>query len=136
LSYAFILTHEGYPCIFWQDYYSWNLGLEGNAQGIAALVRIHEDHAGGTRAILYADHDLYVMERKGWKDQRGLIFVMNNRGDGWNGKRVQTQWRGKKFTPGAWWGHDGGTPQEKWTDPEGYGEFWAPPRGYVVYVPE
>lgn len=28
LAYAFILTHEGYPCVFWQDYYCRN-GLEG-----------------------------------------------------------------------------------------------------------
>jgi hypothetical protein len=28
------------------------------------------------------------------------------------------------------------TPVEKWTDGMGNSEFWAPPRGYVVYVPE
>jgi len=28
LAYAFILTHEGYPSVFWQDYYEWGLGLE------------------------------------------------------------------------------------------------------------
>ena len=30
LAYAFILTHEGYPCVFWQDYFNWNLAQEGN----------------------------------------------------------------------------------------------------------
>jgi len=25
LAYAFILTHGGYPCVFWQDYFNWDL---------------------------------------------------------------------------------------------------------------
>src|SRR5262249_979548 len=26
LAYAYILTHEGYPCVFWRDYYEYDLG--------------------------------------------------------------------------------------------------------------
>jgi hypothetical protein len=37
LVYAFILTHQGYPCVFWQDYYAWGLALPGEMSGIAAL---------------------------------------------------------------------------------------------------
>src|SRR3989440_2166694 len=59
LAYAFILTHEGYPCVFWQDYYTWGLGQEGEKSGIAALVRVHEDHAGGATSILHLDDDVY-----------------------------------------------------------------------------
>jgi hypothetical protein len=29
LAYAFILTHDGYPGVFWQGYYSWGLGSAG-----------------------------------------------------------------------------------------------------------
>jgi alpha-amylase len=50
LAYAFILTHQGYPCVFWQDYYAWALALVGEVSGSAALVRAHEDHAGGGHA--------------------------------------------------------------------------------------
>jgi alpha-amylase len=32
LAYAFILTHQGYPCVFWQDYYTWGLGLAGEGR--------------------------------------------------------------------------------------------------------
>jgi len=28
LAYAFILTHEGYPCVFWQDYFNWDLASQ------------------------------------------------------------------------------------------------------------
>ena len=32
LAYAFILTHEGYPCVFWQDYFNWNLAQPDNSK--------------------------------------------------------------------------------------------------------
>jgi len=137
LAYAFILTHEGYPCVFWQDYYNWNLALEGQKSGIAALVGIHEGHAGGDTEVLYIDDDLYIMQRTGYKDRKGLIFVLNNRGDEWKSSRVKTQWENTKFSPGAWRGkNDGGVPKDIKTDTDGYGEFQAPPRGYAVYLPE
>ena len=38
MAYAFILTHPGYPCVFWQDYFERGLGRAGAPDGIAALV--------------------------------------------------------------------------------------------------
>ena len=32
LAYSYILTHEGYPCVFWRDYFNYNLALAGSAQ--------------------------------------------------------------------------------------------------------
>ncbi len=135
LAYAYILTHEGYPCVFWQDYYNWQLGREGAADGIAALVGAHEQYAGGATAILYADEVLYVMQRCGFGAQPGLVAVINNLGDRWNGRAVKTQWGSTRLAPAAWGGQDRATPQEKWTDAQGWAELWAPPRGYAVYVP-
>jgi alpha-amylase len=137
LAYAFILTHEGYPCVFWQDYYNWGLGETGYSSGIEALVRVHEDHAAGTTSVLYVDDNLYVMQRNGAGAQKGLIFVLNNRGDAWNGTWVRTQWKNTRFIPVAWRGrNDAGIPGEQWTQENGWGEFYAPPRGYAVYVPK
>jgi alpha-amylase len=136
LAYAFILTHEGYPCVFWQDYYKFGLARAGEKDGIAALVRAHEDHAGGETCVLYVDDNLYIMQRSGIKSQKGLIFVMNNRGDAWNGGWVRTQWKNTKFVPAAWGGRDETRlPQEVRTEGDGWAEFYAPPRGYAVYVP-
>ena len=135
LAYAFILTHEGYPCVFWQDYYTWNLALEGSPSGIAALVGAHEDYAGGATDVLHLDDDLYIMQRPGAGTQSGLIFVLNNRGD-WNGAEVQTRWINTNFAPVAWRGRDDlGQPEAKRTDTNGRGDFWAPPRGYAIYAP-
>ena len=136
LAYAFILTHEGYPCVYWQDYVAWGLGKPGRPDGIAALVRAHEDHAGGATKVLHADDDLYIMQRSGIDAQKGLVFVLNNRGDAWNGAWAGTQWNDRKFVPVAWSGRDGRVPEERKTQGDGRGEFSAPPRGYAVYVPQ
>lgn len=135
LAYAFILTHEGYPCVFWQDYFNYDLGQPDNQSGIAALVKAHEQYAAGATQVLYVDDALYVMQRTGAGTQPGLIFVLNNSGF-WSGTVVRSQWGNTHFKPVAWRGDgDLGTPAEKWTDGSGNADFWAPPRGYAVYVP-
>jgi alpha-amylase len=135
LAYAFILTHEGYPCVFWQDYYNYNLAQNGKSNGIDALVRVHEQYAGGCTDILHYDDNLYIMQRNGYLEHKGLIFVLNIAFE-WNGGTVQTQWANTIFQPMAWWGRNNkDTPETKHTDTFGVGSFWAPPRGYAVYVP-
>jgi alpha-amylase len=139
LAYSFIMVHEGYPCIFWYDYYNNQLARSGTPTGIDALIAVHHSHAGGDSQILHADPDLYIMQRIGYKsdvvDQPGLIYVLNNLGDKWSGTSVKTQWVNQKFRPVAWDGHDQAHPDERTTDGEGNAEFPAPPRGYAVYIP-
>ncbi|WP_211204027.1 alpha-amylase [Chloroherpeton thalassium] len=79
LAYSVILTHEGYPCVFWQDYYSWDLAKEGSPNGIAALIEAHEQFAAGSTSTLWLDDNLYIMQRTGFENKPGLIFVLNNR---------------------------------------------------------
>ncbi len=135
LAYAFILTHEGYPCVFWQDYFNYNLGQPGTQNGIEALVQAHEYYAGGATQILYVDDNLYLMQRTGNGQQPGLVFVLNNNAN-WAGTYVKTQWNNTRLKPLAWRGKDdAGIPEEKWTDSFGSADLWAPPRGYAVYVP-
>jgi alpha-amylase len=77
------------------------------------------------------------MQRSGFEGHSGLIFVLNNRGDAWSGTGVETQWKNTTFVPAAWRGrNDDGIPLEQQTNENGHGEFYAPPRGYVVYVPQ
>ena len=136
LAYAFILTHEGYPCVFWQDYYNWDMAKPNTQNGIEALVRVHEQYAAGTTQVLYADSDLYIMQRSGEGDQPGLILVMNNHGE-WNGTFVRTRWKNQRLIPVAWNGrNDSGMPLERRIDESGWADLWAAPRGYAVYVRE
>jgi alpha-amylase len=136
LAYSYILTHEGYPCVFWKDYYNLNLGLEGAPNGIAALVAAHENYAGGETSVLYLDDNLYIMQRSGYENLPGLLYVLNNRGDRWDGQWVTTQWRNTEFVPIAWWSRfDREKPLTKRTDIEGRAQFFAAPRGFAVYIP-
>jgi len=134
LAYAFILTHEGYPCVFWQDYFNWDLAQQGNQSGIDALIKVHEQNAAGPTQVLFANDDIYIMQRLGAGDQTGLSLVLNNRGS-WNGAWIQTRWNNTRLIPVAWRGRDDlGPPQEKWTNESGWVDLWAAPRGYAVYV--
>ncbi len=139
LAYSFIMVHEGYPCVFWHDYYNNRLDRPGTPNGIDALIKVHHENAGGDSQILHADPDLYVMQRVGYKsesiDQPGLIYVLNNLGDRWSGTAVKTRWPNQKFRPAAWDGHDQAPPNERTTDADGNAEFPAPPRGFAIYVP-
>ena len=135
LAYAFILTHPGYPCVFWEDYFERNMGLPGQPSGIQALVRCHEEYAHGLKVVRHLGPDLYIMERLGVGYLHGLVFVLNNCPDRWQGAWVQTSKPNARFIPVAWRGKgDINPPFETFTHNEGHGNFWAPPRGYAVYV--
>ncbi len=135
LAYSYILTHEGYPCVFWHDYFNYNLALAGTANGIDALVQAHERYAGGAAQTLYLDDDLYIMQRTGYDGKPGLLYVLNNRGNGWHGAWATTQWQNATLTPVAWWGtNDRSRPEDRTTAGDGRGQFFAATRGYAVYV--
>jgi alpha-amylase len=135
MAYSFILTNDGYPCVFWYDYFNENLARPQTPNGIDALVDVHHRYAGGESCVLHVDNDLYIMQRGGNEGQPGLIYVLNNLGDKWSGTSVRTKWPNQKFRPLAWDGHDESHPDERTTDGDGNSEFPAPPRGYCVYVP-
>lgn len=135
LAYSFILMNEGYPCIFWYDYYTLGLARPGTPNGIDALIDAHHKYVGGEACILHADPDLYILQRGGFEGKLGCIYVLNNLGDKWSGTSVKTQWKNQKFKPVAWDGHDIAHPDERTTDGDGNAEFPAPPRGYAVYAP-
>ena len=139
MAYSFIMVHEGYPCVFWYDYFNNGLARPDTANGIDALIDAHHKYAGGDSQILHADPDLYIMQRMGWSEeglnQPGLIYVLNNLGDKWSGTTVKTKWANQRFVPVAWDGHDESHPDERTTDADGNAEFPAPPRGYCIYVP-
>ncbi|MBI3771805.1 MAG: DUF1939 domain-containing protein [Gammaproteobacteria bacterium] len=135
LAYAFILTHEGVPCIFWKDYYNYGLALPGSANGIDKLSQIHRDYAGGGTTLLYCDDHLYIAQRHGYQGQKGLIVVINTDANAWRGTWVQTQWSNNQLDCAAWWGHDQSKPLDQRADGGGWTQLYAAPRGYAIYVP-
>jgi alpha-amylase len=136
LAYAFILTHEGVPCIFWKDYYNYGLALSGTPNGIDRLCEVHRDYAGGGTSLLYSDSRLYIAERQGYGNRKGLVVVTNTDPRSWRGAWVQTKWPNEQLVCVAWWGRDQNKPFDQRTDGGGWSEVYAAPRGYAVYVPE
>ena len=65
------------------------------------------------------------MQRTGAGAQPGLVYVLNNLGDAWNGATVQTQWQGVQFQPVAYGGNDTSRPESKTTSADGRADFWA-----------
>jgi alpha-amylase len=133
LAYAYILTHEGYPCVYWKDWFRYGLAGTGGASGMERLVQVHEKFAGGATNILYADDVFYAMERTGTDSQPGLVFALNNSGDILR-KRIRCGFNGMDMSPVAWRGRDSlFTPQPVQIDRDGWVEIETPPRGYVVF---
>jgi alpha-amylase len=135
LGYSFILTGDGYPCVFGWDYFNCELARPNTPNGIDALIDAHHRYAGGEACILHADPDLYIMQRGGTEQQSGLVYVLNNLGNQWSGTSVKTKWPDRRFKPVDWDGHECTQPDERRTDENGHSEFPAPPRGYCVYAP-
>jgi galactose oxidase len=74
LGYAYILTSEGYPCVYYRDY-STDQNCFGLKPGIDNLIWIHEKLANGATQQRWKDFNLFAYERLG---QPGLLVALNN----------------------------------------------------------
>ncbi|WP_046743547.1 alpha-amylase [Kordia zhangzhouensis] len=121
LAYAYILTHEGYPTVFYRDYEEWL-----NKERLNNLIWIHNNLASGNTSILYTDTDEYVSRRNGYNGP-GLVVYINN-SNNWQERWVETNWsntRIKDYTGHSNW------------EPVTQGGRWvkiqAPPKSYTVW---
>ncbi|AIF68502.1 alpha-amylase [Palaeococcus pacificus DY20341] len=128
-AYAFILTYEGQPTIFYRDYEEWL-----NKDRLTNLIWIHNNLAGGTTEIVYYDSDELIFVRNGYGSKPGLITYINL-GSGWAGRWVYVP----KFagsTIHEYTGNLGGW-VDKWVDSNGWVYLEAPPHdpanGYYGY---
>jgi alpha-amylase len=75
-AYAYILTSEGYPCVFYKDY-SKDPGSFGMKPTIDNLIWIHEKIATGATQQRYKTFDVFAYERLGGAH---LLVGLNNNG--------------------------------------------------------
>jgi len=75
-AYAYILTSEGYPSVFYKDY-STDPGCYGLKNVLVNLMWIHENLAAGPTQQRWKDHDVFAFERLGG---RHLLVGLNNNG--------------------------------------------------------
>ena len=74
LGYAYILTSEGYPCVYYRDY-STDQNCFALKRSLDNLIWIHEKLAAGPTQQRWKDFNLFVYERLG---APGLLVALNN----------------------------------------------------------
>src|SRR5205823_9856758 len=73
LAYAYILTAEGYPCVFYRDY-STDEGCFGLKPKLDVLIHIHENFAAGATQQRWKDGGVFAFERMGGEH---LLVALN-----------------------------------------------------------
>jgi alpha-amylase len=128
LGYAYILTAEGYPCVYYKDYAT-DAGCYGMRDRLANLVWIHEHLANGATDFRWKDFQFVVYERLAAPN---LLVGLNNDPTGWKTVTVQTA-VGSHVPLHDYAGNAG----DVWTDADGRVTIGIPPnadgRGYVCY---
>lgn len=122
-AYAFILTHPGYPTIFYLDYY--NNAFQDELQ---QLIKIHNSLAKGEVEVLYVDDDEYIMKRGRTATNPGLILYMNTNGNMKIKKDVDSDWNLAKLMD-----YSGNLDYSPMTNEDGLVELRAPANGYAIY---
>jgi len=151
LAYAFIMTYQGYPCIYWEDYFNYGLahgggtGTTGWGNGIAQLLwcRGKLVNGGPTIQILHNDNKVLVYSASGTSASApGYIVIINENGSAypnWVGVSVQTgnsYLKNQTLKAYAWSSTisgDNTDPNNQYCDGNGNVTVWAAPRGYAVY---
>lgn len=121
LAYAYILTHEGYPTIFYRDYEEWL-----DKERLNNLLWIRNNLVGGATNILYVDNDEYVARRNG-HNNAGIVVYINN-SNSWKQRWVETNWSNtqiKDYTGHSNW--------EPFTQGGKWVEIQVPPKSYSVW---
>jgi alpha-amylase len=59
-GYAYILTHPGIPCVFWEHVYDWN--LYSAIKRLVAIRKLYKIHSASKVKIIKAENGLYAAE--------------------------------------------------------------------------
>jgi alpha-amylase len=133
MAYAYILTHEGVPMVFWKDYYNYGLALPASDKGIDRLLWVRHHLVSGPTSVLYADDDVYVMQRDGTP---GVLLILNDNPKEKLSVTVTTKWANTELKPYAYGSsQDVTVPPNTTTDRSGKVSLSIPARGYIVYAP-
>ncbi|WP_247234525.1 alpha-amylase [Telluribacter sp. SYSU D00476] len=122
LAYAYILTHEGYPCIFYSDYEQFL-----DKAKLDNLILINRSLAKGSTSVLHADNDLYVAQRNGEGAIPGLVVFLNNSNSAQT-RQVTTRWKNATL-----YDYSGTTTKTITTDANGRATLEASAKGYSVW---
>ena len=154
MAYAYILTHEGRPCVFYPHYYGVTQVDNNNSAitvtapsslqtDIKKLIHVRKNYFGGTISVLsevgnpYPSSDtynVYIARRQGNGTRSGAIVVLNNHGSSTKGLWVDssptgfTNWANTTLCNAF----DYNDTTHVYSDGRVY--VSAPPRGYKIWV--
>ena len=121
-AYAYILTHPGYPTLFYSDYENPDFKTP-----LKQLIQIHNSLAVGPTQILYVDNDEYIMKRDGDGENPGLILYINN-SDTVKRRSVTTNWKQSYLLD-----YSKNTSFVASTDDNGVSQLEVPANGFAIY---
>lgn len=121
-AYAFILTHPGYPTIFYSDYEN-----EEFQDELKQLILIHNTISTGDVEVLYVDDDEYVMRRNGVNGNPGLVLYISTN-NGTKRRTVDTNWDSTFIMD-----YSLSTDYTIQTSESGSAIIEAPANGYAIY---
>lgn len=154
LGYAYILTHEGKPCLFYPHFYGITQhDAHGNSETTTApatlkdritkLISVRKTYLGGSLSVLSQSgnpypgantSNLYIARRQGNGTKDGAIIVINN-----HDSQTKSMW--VDVNPSGYSNWSGATlvnvlnPTQKVTvQADGRAEFSAPARDYSIWV--
>ena len=122
MAYAYILTHSGYPCIFYSDYE--NPEFKAKIQN---LLLIHRSLAIGDETFHLASNTEYVASRLGKDKSPGLVLFLNN-GNTPAERTITTHFKNKTLID-----YTGNTTERFATDSKGKVTLKVPANSYTIW---
>ncbi|WP_417363082.1 alpha-amylase [Galbibacter sp.] len=121
-AYAYILTHPGYPTIFYSDYENPDFKAP-----LKQLIKVHNSLAVGATHVLYVDSDEYIMRRDGNGENPGLILYINH-SETAKKRSVTTNLKQKVLLD-----YSNSTKFVATADEDGVVQLEVPANGYAIY---
>ena len=122
LAYAYIMTHPGYPCVFYLDYEA-----QLSKQKLEKLIVINRSLAVGTLNVLFADLEYYIAQRNGDSKVPGLVVAINN-GAITKTQQVATRWKNATL-----YDYSENTTKTITTDANGRATIETPAKNYTIW---
>lgn len=130
MAYALILLmKEGYPVIFYGDYYSEKGVASPHREVIDMLLDIRKDHAHGDQTLYFDDPKCVALSRHGDREHPGLVLLLCNDEDATKHIELGAGHAGEKWHDIS--GHDA---DELTLDENGGADFQCPGRTFAVWV--
>ena len=128
---SYFLLKDGYPCLFYGDYYGVKGEKSPHTKIIDILLNARKKYAYGDQ-VDYFDHPStvgFIRTGDGEHVNSGLVFLISNDEAG-----SKTMCLGKEHAGEVWCEITGSIPDEVTLDKEGNGEFSVDARNLAVWV--